>query len=183
MSPQWCRTCLMIMHLHDFLHKHRLGRNDQNDQLLPKNPIACAFLHWWVYFATQVPVAFCRGGGFRLPRLLLTSMWWSMLCRVKLVGKGASVLMGRVVVGGEGALVLTHVPLHVTSPVPLPCFRIDRDISCDVSSWTASLQGRRPFNLSHVPHVLHVPTDINHARSRMTNVCALVHLSLSQCSN
>jgi hypothetical protein len=57
-----------------------------------------------VCFATRVPVAFCRGGGFRLPRALLASRWWDMLHRVKLVGKGASVRRGRVVVGGEGAL-------------------------------------------------------------------------------
>jgi hypothetical protein len=51
-----------------------------------------------------VPVAFCRGGGFRLPRTLLTSRWWDALHRVKLVRKGASVRRGRVVVDGEGVL-------------------------------------------------------------------------------
>jgi hypothetical protein len=30
----------------------------------------------WVCFATQVPVAFCRGDGFQLPRVLLTLRWW-----------------------------------------------------------------------------------------------------------
>ena len=57
-----------------------------------------------IYSATRVPVAFYRGGGFRLPRVLLTSRWWAMLYRVKLVGNGPGVLLGRDVVVGKGAL-------------------------------------------------------------------------------
>jgi hypothetical protein len=55
------------------------------------HPGARCLLPWWWVPAAPTPVD-------------LEVVGTPMLHRVKLVGKGASVLMGRVVVGGEGVL-------------------------------------------------------------------------------